>query len=252
MKISIFFFIGLLVFQAPVTVFARETNDSIDVQVKDKDTQFALKQLIVPASLITVGALGMNSNLVKDIKEEVASHRSHKIKIDDYAQYLPAISFYGLSLAGAKPKHNFTDRTLILATSWLSMGIMVGGVKYTVRHPRPANPNELNSFPSGHTATAFMGAELVRREYGDDSPWYGIAAYTVATGVGVLRVYNEKHWVTDVIAGAGFGILSAEIGYWLLPFNKKLFHCNGTGNSQLAITPYYTGQQGGLSLSYRF
>jgi membrane-associated phospholipid phosphatase len=248
---SIFLLICLLALLLPMIVFSQETNDSIDVQ-EDATAKFTLKQLIIPASLITVGAWGSGSDWVKDIKEEVASHRSHKLAIDNYIQYLPAVSFYGLDLVGAKPKHNYADRTLILATSCLSMGILVGGVKYAVGHPRPDKPNQLNSFPSGHTATAFMGAELVRREYWDDSPWYGIAAYSVATGVGVLRVYNERHWASDVLAGAGFGILSAEIGYWLLPFNKRLFHCNQTTRSQLAITPYYTGQQGGLSLSYQF
>jgi membrane-associated phospholipid phosphatase len=94
-----------------------------------------------------------------------------------------------------------------------------------------------------------VGAEIVRQEYWNNSPIYGIAAYAVATGVGVLRVYNERHWATDVVAGAGFGILSAQIGYWMLPLNRRLFR---SGDSQMAFLPYYTGQQGGLSLSYQF
>ncbi|MBQ1177891.1 MAG: phosphatase PAP2 family protein, partial [Bacteroidaceae bacterium] len=79
-------------------------------------------------------------------------------------------------------------------------------------------------FPSGHTATTFMGAELVRIEYGDEHPWLAAGAYTLATAVGVLRVYNDRHWFTDVFAGAGVGILSARIGYWLLPYTRQVMH----------------------------
>ena len=89
--------------------------------------------------------------------------------------------------------------------------------------PRP-DGSANNSFPSGHTATTFMGAELVRIEYGDESPWYSVGAYAVATTVGVLRVYNERHWFTDVFAGAGVGILSARIGHWLLPYTRKMMY----------------------------
>ena len=54
-----------------------------------------------------------------------------------------------------------------------------------------------------------MGAELVRMEYGG---WYGIGAYTIAVGVGFMRMYNGRHWLHDVVAGAGVGILSARVG----------------------------------------
>jgi len=205
-------------------------------------------------SLITVASFGVGNDYVKslnqDVKREVAGFRSSYFHADDYLQYLPVISAFGLSMVGAKAKHNYYDRSLIIATAYLSEVILVNSVKYTVCASRPRNPSEKNSFPSGHTATAFTGAEIVRREYWDDSPWYGVAAYSVAAGVGLLRIYNDRHWATDVIAGAGFGILSAQIGYWLLPTNKRLFHFNN--DKQLTFAPYYIKQQGGLSLSYRF
>lgn len=85
-----------------------------------------------------------------------------------------------------------------------------------------------------------MGAELVRMEYKDSSPLYGIGAYTIACGVAFLRLYNERHWCNDVLAGAGIGILSARIGYWLLPFEKKLFGLDKKKSRvNLAASPYY-------------
>jgi membrane-associated phospholipid phosphatase len=178
---------------------------------------------------------------------------SHPISLDTYSQILPAAAIYGYSLAGVKAKHSYLDRTLITTTAYLAETALVEGVKYTVGRPRPDNPNEHTSFPSGHTARAFVGAEIARREYWDASPWYGIAAYSVATATGVLRIYNDRHWASDVLAGAGFGILSAQIGYWLLPYERKWLHLDTDKKDQISIVPYYFPQQGGgIGLSYRF
>ena len=74
----------------------------------------------------------------------------------------------------------------------------------------------MNSFPSGHTYMAFAGAELLRKEYGSDYPWRAIAGYTIATLVGLMRVRNNRHWVGDVLAGAGLGILTTDLVYWVI------------------------------------
>lgn len=253
MKKSALLITYLLIYQ---TLFSLE-NDTTSLQVK-KEYTFSANQLIVPASLIALGSFGVKNGYLKsvniDIKDEVAKYRTKSILIDDYIQYLPVVSVYGLSLLGARPKHDYGDRTLAIATSYLTMGIMVNALKYTVHEPRP-DSQAPTSFLSGHTATSFLGAELVRIEYGDTSLAYPILAYATAVGVGFLRVYNERHWTNDVIAGAGFGILSARIGYWLLPLNRKIFRPDnrtGKGASQTAIVPYYTGQESGIALSHNF
>ena len=69
------------------------------------------------------------------------------------------------------------------------------------------------AFPSGHTAQAFLAASIVHTEFRDKSQWYGIGAYTIATSVAAYRMINNKHWQSDVVAGAGFGILSAHLAY---------------------------------------
>ena len=199
---------------------------------------FKAGELIMPLSLICAGTLGFvepvkNSRYeVRDFLEEWRGE--HRTAIDDYLQYVPLASVYGLSLLGVEAKHNYIDRTLELATSYIALGAIVNAIKYTVQEPRPDGSTN-NSFPSGHTATTFMGAELVRIEYGEEYPWLSVGAYTIATTVGVLRVYNERHWFTDVFAGAGVGLLSARIGYWLLPYTKRMMH-RLTG-CELFITP---------------
>ena len=143
--------------------------------------------------------------------------------VDDYLQYVPLASVYGFSLLGADAKHNYVDRTLEVGVAGVALVGMVGGAKYLIHKERP-NGEDFNSFPSGHSAKAFMGAELVRIEYGEEHPWLAVGAYTLATATGALRVYNDHHWLSDVIAGAGVGILSARIGYWLLPYTKRMMH----------------------------
>ena len=147
------------------------------------------------------------------------SYDGHRcINVDDYSQYAPLVAGLGLGVAGVKAEHNFTDRLLVEVTSFAAIGIMVKGLKVVVNEERP-DGSDYDSFPSGHSAKAFMGAEIVRVEYGLG---YGLAAYAVALGTAFLRVYNGRHHVWDVIAGAGIGVFGARIGYWLLPPEKKL------------------------------
>lgn len=141
------------------------------------------------------------------------------IRADDFIQYAPVLSYYTLDLLpGVDARHRLGDRFLLGTTSYLVMGIVVNAIKHTVDARRP-DGSAHNSFPSGHTATAFMGAELVRVEYGN---YYGFGAYLVAGTVGMLRIYNNRHWFNDVLAGAGIGILSVHVGQLLLPLERRL------------------------------
>ena len=136
-----------------------------------------------------------------------------KTGIDDYLQFFGPTAVVGLKLAGVEGR---SDWPRLLASAALSYGIMAGfvnGIKYTAKEMRP-DGSTANSWPSGHTATAFVGATLLHKEYGlTRSPWYSVAGYGLATATGVMRVLNNRHWVSDVMSGAGIGILSTELGY---------------------------------------
>ena len=93
-------------------------------------------------------------------------------------------------------------------------------LKKTTKIERPDGSNN-DSFPSGHTAMAFMGAEFLYQEYKDVSIWYGVSGYVIASATGVLRIYNNKHWLTDVATGAGIGILGTKVAYWVQPYITK-------------------------------
>jgi membrane-associated phospholipid phosphatase len=125
----------------------------------------------------------------------------------------------------------------------------VESIKTITKRERSDGSNNA-SFPSGHTATAFASAEFLRQEYKDESPLYGIAGYAVATTTGILRLYNNKHWVSDVVAGAGFGIASTKLAYLLYPKVKKLL--TGKGSLNYSVVPAYQDHTYGLSLAGTF
>lgn len=133
-------------------------------------------------------------------------------KADDVLSFTPAAAVYIMDWAGIKARTDFANRTSILLKSELVMMAVVYPLKYLTHVQRPDSSN-FHSFPSGHTAQAFLAANFFRHEYGGRSVWYSIGAYTLASGVGLMRILNNKHWASDVLAGAGIGILSSELAY---------------------------------------
>ena len=146
-----------------------------------------------------------------------------KTGIDDYTQFFGPAAVVGLKLGGYEGR---SDWPRLLASAGMSYAIMAGfvnGIKYSAKEMRP-DGSTANSWPSGHTATAFVGASLLHKEYGlTRSPWWSVAGYGVATATGVMRVLNNRHWISDVMSGAGIGIMSTELGYALcdLAFKQR-------------------------------
>ena len=141
---------------------------------------------------------------------------------DDYLQFAPGVLMIGLKLGGVKGRSSWERMLVSDAFSSLIMAGTIYSLKSTTNVTRPDGSNN-HSFPSGHTATAFMTATMMHKEYGGRSPWYSIAAYSMATATALSRQMNNKHWLSDVMVGAGIGILSTEIGYYLadLIFKEK-------------------------------
>jgi membrane-associated phospholipid phosphatase len=210
-------------------------------------------KFIIPATLITYGvASQFDKSDDYEIHDEVTKNGIGAYTIDDYSQFAPAVAVYGLDLMGIKAKHNFRDRTIIMATSHIIMGGIVQTMKSSINVVRPDGSN-YKSFPSGHTATAFVGAHILFKEYKDTYTWIGVAGYAIAAGTGLLRVTNKKHWLSDVSAGAGIGILSAELSYLLLPVIHKAFGIGERGkSSSLVIAPTIGLNNYGLGMAYTF
>jgi hypothetical protein len=226
-------------------------NDTLH---SDQNSSINFKSLVIPTAFITYGFIGLGSDVVKDLNTDIQirinADGEYKSKIDNYIQYTPMFSVYGLNAIGVKGKNNFKDRTIIIGSASIIMITTVTGLKKLTGVERPDGGSR-TSFPSGHTATAFMGAEFLFQEYKEVSPWIGVSGYLVATGAGYLRMYNNRHWFTDVVTGAGIGILSTKIAYWIQPWMKeKIFKDKkeNVGN----VIPFYNGREAGLGLTMLF
>ncbi len=200
-------------------------NDSIAPQEKRNFTDSKLYQMtFVGTPLIVTGLIMKGEDthfrrLRNDYAQEF--HRP----FDNYTQYVPAAVMLGMKALGVKGR---SDWGRMLVSDAFSVAIMAGVVetmKYTTNVTRPDGTDK-HSFPSGHTATAFMTATMLTKEYGHISPWIGVGAYSFATATGLMRIANNKHWLSDVLTGAGIGIISTELGYYLadLIFKEKGVH----------------------------
>ena len=155
-------------------------------------------------------------------------------EIDNYLQFSGVALTAGLKLAGVEGRSSWPRLFTSAALSYSIMAGFVNTIKYTSSEMRPDFTTR-NSWPSGHTATAFVGATILHKEYGlTRSPWYSIAGYSLATATGVMRVLNNRHWISDVLSGAGIGILSTELAYG---FCDLLFKEKGLLMNDLAYYP---------------
>lgn len=214
------------------------------------------KAIVIPTALIGYGTLSFTSEWAEDINifgRRFATNNGdpdRKTHIDDYTQHMPAVAVVGLNIAGVRGRNNIIDATLLYGMSSGIAGGIVKPLKRFTDSRRPDNSDAL-SFPSGHTATAFVSAEFLRQEYKDVSPWIGAAGYSVAILTGYLRMYNNKHWFSDVVAGAGIGILSTRVSYWLYP-KMKNFVLRKTSAGNTMILPVYSDGYIGFTASHRF
>lgn len=244
MKTILIFTIIILLRYPPNVKGQSNIADSMHV---GKQSKFEYSSLIVPTVLIGYGIIGLKNHAILDLnkqaREEVGEHIDDKLSIDDFSQYAPFLSAYALDYIGIKGKNNFKDKTVVLASAYIIMGATVIGLKNLCKVERPDGSSK-NSFPSGHTATAFMGAEFLWQEYIDKSIWYGISGYTIAAGTGLFRILNNRHWISDVTMGAGIGMLSTKIAYWLNPIIEEEFFYK----KPIIFIPYYVGLDYGIRL----
>lgn len=186
--------------------------DSVD------SSSVSIKGVIIPAPFIIAGIslYGKSGERFQQLRQSFTPN--FKTTADNYLRFAPSLLLYSLKISGVESRSTWGR---LLATNALSAIIVTGSVnaiKRVVKEPRP-DGSESDAFPSGHTAIAFMGAHMVYKEFGHKSPWYTIAAYSAASATAALRVMNNKHYIHDVIMGAGMGILSTELGYRVL--NKE-------------------------------
>src|SRR6185503_15547473 len=117
---------------------------------------------------------------------------------------------------GVKSRNTWYNQATMFFLANALNGLLTKRIKHNTHVMRPDASDKL-SFPSAHTSSAFVAAEMLHQEFKEQSPWISIAGYTMASAVGALRIMNNKHWLSDVAAGAGVGILSVRLTYLIYP-----------------------------------
>jgi membrane-associated phospholipid phosphatase len=160
-------------------------------------------------------------------------------------------AYGGLGYVFKKPEMR---RTAVLALESFAAANAAGTlVKYAAGRYRPYSGNGKGafrpfkmktantSFPSGHTTSVFALASVFSAR--SDKPAVGLAAYSVAAGVALQRVYGDKHWASDVFAGAALGTV---VGRWLAAGERAR-----TPHSAMLLPVYAPGYAGAAAV-YNF
>jgi len=159
--------------------------------------------------------------------------------VDDYTQFAPlgiALGMIALNKEGQNKRGE--QITLLISSEIVGLGAM-GLLKNKAKRKRP-DGSKVNSFPSGHTTQAFIAARYLDKEFGKKYPWIKYTGYALASFTGVSRVLNNRHWVSDILVGAGLGILSVDLTYWGFKQLKK---------KRIIVSPIMVRGGAGLNLS---
>lgn len=243
----IFFLFCSVFLQAQVI---ENKQDSISTHRSSGQKAYKAAGIIIPTGMIAYGCISLGDNKIRQLDFDTRDKLLEEnyiihLKADDYVQYFPAAFAFGLKAVGVENKNKWSDMAILGGLSFLTNAGIVHVAKYSVGRPRPDN-GALNSFPSGHTSTAFVAAEFLHQEFRDNSIWISIGGYSVATAVGVSRVFRNRHWVSDVVAGAGIGVLSTKAVYWAYPYIKKPF-TGKNKNVETVVFPTYNNGNFGLA-----
>lgn len=232
------------------TIYPGQKKPFTEAQLREGENKRYLKRAVVPAvALIGAGIYTIQGNgLFSSFDARDARDRhtpKFSTKVDDYLFFLPVAYLYGFNAFSSQNRHEIGRQTGLLLASGVLTSALVWPTKKLTDIDRPNG--DPTAFPSGHTAYAFTIATLVDKEFRHKSPWVSVGSYAIASATGVMRVLNNEHWMADVLAGAGVGIISVNTVYWL---HDKLAKDKGL-NTTIAPTVLPNGSPGlGLSVTF--
>lgn len=199
-----------------ILIFTGNAQSKDTIASTENQNKISYKQFIAPVALVSSGAILAKTVLDKDLQSNAnrSFGKDFETSTDDYLQFVPVAQIYLGKYLGFKPKNDFLHQTINIVVANGIMGTVVFAMKNSIGRERPDQSDNL-SFPSGHTAMAFTNASLLYYEYKDSNVWYASSGFLFATATGILRIANNKHYTSDVLAGAGIGLASGLIvSYW--------------------------------------
>jgi membrane-associated phospholipid phosphatase len=209
---------------------ANISKPAFDTLNKNENREYYLKPpaLIIPATFIIYGGLKPVINDISKLDNRIMSHMQERYpdfrgNAADYLMWVPSASVYAMDAFKVKTAHNFKQHLILDAGSILITGGIGLGMRIISSNIKGFDSGN-TGFPSGHTANAFRGAEILHQELKQNNKLLSYSGYVAATAVGVLRIYGKEHYLSQVVAGAGLGILSTKITYWIFDKIKRSGH----------------------------
>lgn len=238
----------LLIFGSTVNA----QTDSLTIDLPQKPRSF-LKQSVVPLTLIGTGVIINYSSGTfgkENIQDGVMdAFPDFHTNADDFLLFVPALTMYTADLFRVESQNDPFTQTKYLLISGIATNMVTYGLKYLTNETRPNGEDDL-SFPSGHTANAFVMATVLFHEFKATKPVLAYSGFLFASATGALRVMNNEHWVSDVLVGAGIGIIITDLVYRFEP----LKNWNPFKNKKVSsiISPSYKEQTIGLYANIQF
>ena len=198
------------------------------VEVTTPRRAWLLPRVAIPAGCFVYGVATMNhpgqreNYFNAETREEMRENFPRfRTRIDNYTRHAPTAAAYVLPLLGVKGHYNAANFTLVYLSGRLLNDGLTSQLKKRVGEWRPGATPDQRSFPSAHTSEAFFSATLLYEQYREQNPWIGAGGFAVAAATGTMRMLNDKHWLSDVVAGAGIGIISAETAWYAYPWLQR-------------------------------
>jgi hypothetical protein len=230
------------------TVFAWDTADLKDEALSPLTT--SARNVLYVGGGLTLGVLLLEDSIVDYTQKDLSNDKplGSLSKFGDLAgQLVPnAIYALGQSLAAINGDQKGYVRAIGMLKASAYAATLTTGLKYVIREPRPGNTNEKNSFPSGHTTTAFAFSGYVLEEHG----WaWGAPTLVISSFVAASRINDNRHYLHDVLAGATIGM---AYGIGISKIDKKKEAVNEGDKETLTIVPIFDWDTKGLALIYDF
>lgn len=198
---------------------------------------------------LTLAVLALEDQVIDYTQKDLSNDKplGSLSKFGDLAgQLVPNVLYViGQSLAGVSGDKLGYSRAMgmVKATAYSSAVTTV--LKYSIREPRPGRTNERNSFPSGHSTSAFAFGGYVYEEHG----WkWGVPALAVASFVGVSRINDNRHYLHDVLAGMTIGLMYG-VGISKVDKAKR---AAGEVEAGITLVPLFDSSTRGLALYKEF
>lgn len=129
--------------------------------------------------------------------------------VDTFLKYSPFILLLILHREGFKTKSRFKKFFLKMLIGTIMLEIASNVLKASIKRVRPNG--QPHSFPSLHTATCIFGAEILRSELKENYPGVSSSGYVISAITALLRMYHNKHWFSDIVAGALLGLTTYKL-----------------------------------------